>query len=89
MADSLSPTYRIRDEAGTPHYVCLLCDHEATDADLFTLHMQQSHAGWMLREPPSEEPVPVPAPVPGEPTPTPEPVPDEEEPVPVSEEQGV
>ena len=56
MANTLDPTYRLVPHTDPQCYQCLLCPHESTDPDLFTLHMQQRHAGWMLREPPAEPP---------------------------------
>ena len=67
-------------EDGTARYICLICDHWATDAELFTMHMDQRHSRGLVKA--SEEPEPAPAP---EEEPAPEPVPSpppEEEPEP-------
>jgi hypothetical protein len=64
MADQFSPTYRVTDQSGVTHYTCIVedasrpggvCDHDATDFELFTMHMEQRHAGTLIEEPPARE----------------------------------
>jgi hypothetical protein len=55
-----TPTYQTSDQGGVTHYTCLVqdasrpggvCSHDATDFELFTLHMQQRHGGFMIEAP--------------------------------------
>jgi hypothetical protein len=78
----MDPTYRM-DTApdGTSVYVCLVCaaqgsEHHSTDAELFTLHMQQRHDGRMAQEGETQGQAEAVTPSPGGPQDASEPAPE-------------
>jgi hypothetical protein len=55
-----TPTYQTSDQGGVTHYTCLVqdasrpggvCSHDATDFELFTMHMAQRHGGILIEAP--------------------------------------